>query len=164
MTQGVTQRSSLTDGRSVASQSKTVAVSLDGLDRFIRKFNITATQLLPEMGGAIFDEASEIADRADLLVPFDRGELARSQIVHAPAYQGNRVFVDITYGGPAAPYAEIQHENELFSHPSLASGLPPNGTQAKYLEEPFDDAIDNDELGQLLAWRIESRLLHKLGY
>lgn len=148
----------------MASQLKPISVTLDGLDRFIRKFNITATQLLPEMGNAIFDEASEIADRADLLVPYDLGELARSQIVHAPAYQGDRVYVEITYGGPAAPYAEIQHENEEFHHPSLASGLPPNGTQAKYLEEPFDEAIENDELGTLLAWRIESRLLRKLGY
>lgn len=147
----------------MAYASKTVSLKLEGLDRFIRKFNITATQLLPEMGGAIFDEASEIADRADLLVPYDTGNLARSQIVHAPAYQGSRVFVEITYGGPAAQYAEIQHEREDFHHPSLASGLPPNGTQAKYLEEPFDEAIDNDELGQLLAWRIESRLLRKMG-
>lgn len=146
----------------MAYESKTLSVKLEGLDRFIRKFNITATQLLPEMGGAIFDVASDIADRADLLVPYDSGNLARSQIVHSPAYQGNRVFVDITYGGPATPYAEIQHENEDFHHPSLASGLPPNGTQAKYLEEPFDEAIDNDELGQLLAWRIESRLLQKM--
>ncbi len=146
----------------MAYESKTVSVKLEGLERFIRKFNITTTQLLPEMGGAIFDEASQIADRADLLVPYDTGNLARSQIVHAPAYQGDRVFVEITYGGPATPYAEIQHEREDFHHPSLASGLPPNGTQAKYLEEPFDDAIDNDELGQLLAWRIESRLLKKM--
>lgn len=146
----------------MAYESKTVSVKLEGLDRFIRKFNITATQLLPEMGGAIFDEASQIADRADLLVPYDTGNLARSQIVHNPAYQGNRVFVEITYGGPAAPYAEIQHEREDFHHPSLASGLPPNGTQAKYLEEPFDEAIDDDELGLLLAWRIESRLLKKM--
>jgi len=148
----------------MAYESKTVSVKLEGLDRFIRKFNITATQLLPEMGGAIFDEASQIADKADELVPYDSGNLARSQVVHAPAYQGSRVFVEITYGGPAAPYAEIQHEREDFHHPSLASGLPPNGRQAKYLEEPFDDAIDADELGQLLAWRIESRLLRKLGY
>lgn len=144
--------------------SQSVNVTLEGLDRFIRKFNITATQLLPEMGGAIYEEALEIADRADMLVPYDTGNLARSQIVHSPAYQGSRVYVDITYGGPAAPYAEVQHEREDFNHPSLASGLPPNGRQAKYLEDPLDEAIDNDELGMLLAWRIESRLLRKLGY
>lgn len=144
--------------------SKSVNVTLDGLDRFIRKFQITTTQLLPEMGGAIFEVASQIADRADLLVPYDEGILARSQIVHAPAYQGHRVFVDITYGGPAEAYAEVQHEREDFHHPSLASGLPPNGRQAKYLEEPLDEAVDNDELGMILAWRIESRLLRKMGY
>lgn len=144
--------------------SKTVSVELSGLDRFIRKFQITTTQLLPEMGGAIFEVAEQIADRADLLVPYDTGNLARSQIVHAPAYQGQRVVVQISYGGPAAPYAEVQHEREDFHHPSLASGLPPNGRQAKYLEDPLDEAVDNDELGMVLAWRIESRLLRKMGY
>lgn len=144
-------------------QSKTVGVSLEGLDRFIRKFNITATQLLPEMGGAIYEEASKIAEKADLLVPYDTGNLARSQIVHRPAYQGSRVFVEVTYGGVAAPYAEVQHEREDFHHPSLASGLPPNGRQAKYLETPLDEAVERDQLGMLLAWRIESRLLRKMG-
>lgn len=142
---------------------KIVSVELKGLDRFIQKFQITTAQLVPEMGGALYEKASEIADKADTLVPYDTGNLARSQIVTAPATQGSQTFVEIVYGGPAAPYAEVQHEREDFHHPSLASGLPPNGRQAKYLEEPFDDAIDNDELGMLLAWRIESRLLKKMG-
>lgn len=144
--------------------SKTVGVKLEGLERFIRKFQITTEQLLPEIAGAIYEEALVIADAADLLVPYDTGNLARSQIVHAPARQGHRVFVDITYGGPAAEYAEIQHEREDFHHPSLASGLPPNGTQAKYLEDPLDEAVADDRLGMILAWRIESRLLRAMGY
>lgn len=144
--------------------SKTVGVNLEGLDRFIQKFKITTEQLIPEMAGAIYEEALAIADAADLLVPYDTGNLARSQIVHAPARQGSRVFVDITYGGPAAEYAEIQHEREDFHHPSLASGLPANGRQAKYLEDPLDEAVADDRLGMILAWRIESRLLRKMGY
>lgn len=144
--------------------SKTVGVNLEGLDRFIQKFKITTDQLLPEMGGAIYEEALRIAAEADLLVPYDTGNLARSQIVHAPARQGSRVFVDITYGGPAAEYAEIQHERDDFHHPSLASGLPANGRQSHYLEEPLDDAVGDDRLGMILAWRIESRLLRKMGY
>ena len=146
------------------ARSTLVNVELDGLAKFIRKFNITTQQLVPQLGGAIYEEASRIADDADLLVPYDTGALALSQIVHAPAYQGSRVYVEITYGGPAAPYAEVQHENEDFHHPSLASGLPPNGRQAKYLEEPLMDSVESGNLGEVLAWRIEARLLRQLGY
>lgn len=137
-------------------------VQLDGLDRFIRKFNIGAHRLLPAMGAAIYQEANVIADEADLLVPYDTGVLARSQMVHPPAIQGTSVFVDITYGSPADGYAEVQHENMDFHHPSLASGLPPNGRQAKYLEEPLDDAVKEERLSMLMAWRIESLLLREI--
>lgn len=146
------------------ARSTLVNVELEGLRKFIQKFNLSAQQVLPEMGGAIYEEASVIADQADLLVPYDTGALALSQIVHAPAYQGTRVYVEITYGGPATPYAEVQHENEEFNHPSLASGLPPNGRQAKYLEEPLMDSVDSGRLSEILAWRIEARLLRRLGY
>lgn len=142
----------------------TTTVEMKGLDRFIRRMNITAAQMLPAMGAAIWQEANDIADKADMLVPYDIGTLALSQIVHDPAYQGSAVFVDITYGGPAAPYAEVQHEREDFSHPSKASGLPANGRQAKYLEEPFDDAVGEDgQLGARLAARIEDLLIRKMG-
>jgi hypothetical protein len=141
-----------------------VNVELEGLRKFIQKFNLSAQQVLPEMGGAIYEEASVIADEADMLVPYDTGALALSQIVHSPAYQGNRVYVDITYGGPSARYAEVQHENMEFNHPSLASGLPPNGRQAKYLEDPLMESVDGGRLSQVLAWRIEARLLRKMGY
>lgn len=141
---------------------KQTEVNLVGLDRFIRKFNIGAAQLTRAMGAAIYQEANVIADEADLLVPYDTGTLARSQIVHPPAVQGTSVFVEITYGSPADGYAEVQHEREDFSHPSLASGLPPNGRQAKYLEEPLDDAVKEDRLSQLMAWRIENLLLKEI--
>lgn len=93
------------------------------------------------VGRALYEEALDVAQKADLLVPYDTGNLARSQIVHHPKQAGNNVHVDITYGGVAEPYALVQHENLDFFHPSRASGLPPNGRQAKYLEEPAREAM-----------------------
>lgn len=144
-----------------------VVLELKGLQRFIDRFNVTSQALLPAMGAALYNQALQIAQEADELVPYDTGALARSQIVHDAAYQGQFVYVDITYGGPAGglagSYAEIQHENLDFNHPSLASGLPPNGRQAKYLEHPLDDAIAEGKLSDILAWRIESILLNRMG-
>lgn len=140
----------------------TCTVEMKGLDRFIRRFNVAAAQLQPALAAAIWQEANVIADKADMLVPVDLGTLALSQIVHDPVMQGSVTYVDITYGGPAAPYAEVQHENESFSHPSEYSGLPPNGRQAKYLEEPFDDAVGDGELGGRLAARIEDLLIGRM--
>jgi hypothetical protein len=143
-----------------------VVLELKGLDRFIERFNVTASTLLPAMGEALYNQALAIGKEADLLVPYDSGALARSQIIHDAAYQGQFVYVDITYGGPAGgldqPYAEIQHENMDFNHPSLASGLPANGRQAKYLEDPVDQAVAEGKLSDILAWRIESILLNRM--
>ena len=141
----------------------TTVVELTGLKEFIKAFNIQTSQLMPAVGSAIYNEAVVIADEADMLVPYDFGTLARSQIVHAAAIQGAQVYVDITYGGPARAYAEVQHENEDFSHPSLASGLPPNGRQAKYLSDPLDDAVKEDRLSTQLSMRIQSILLNQMG-
>jgi len=145
------------------ASTKIVSVQLDGLARFINHFHVATADLLPAMGAVFFQEATVIADAADLLVPYDSGDLARSQDVHQPAIQGSSVFVEITYGGPSEPYAIEQHENEEFSHPSKASGLPPNGRQSHYLEEPFDDRIDSGALGPAMAARIEKLLIQRMG-
>ena len=47
----------------------------------------------------------------------------------------------IAYGGPAAPYALVQHENLRYFHPSkakggMSTGVPGETRAAKYLEWP----------------------------
>ncbi|MFZ8876966.1 MAG: hypothetical protein ACO2Z4_06080, partial [Ilumatobacteraceae bacterium] len=51
----------------------------------------------------------EIGARADELVPFDTGALSRSQTT-AVETVGQTIIGEIGYGGPAAPYALVQHE------------------------------------------------------
>ena len=85
------------------------------------------------------DIVSQITTRADELVPFDTGVLSASQTVK-PTGKGAIVQVEIGYGGPAAPYALVQHEDESLSHPPKAKGgspvAPGRGRGPKYLEYP----------------------------
>lgn len=85
------------------------------------------------------DIVSQITARADELVPFDTGVLSGSQTVK-PTGKGTIVQVEIGYGGPAAPYALVQHEDETLSHPPKAQGgspvAPGRGRGPKYLEYP----------------------------
>jgi hypothetical protein len=81
----------------------------------------------------------EIGARADELVPFDTGTLSRSQTTSVET-RGKTIIGEIGYGGPAAPYALVQHENLNLSHPPKSKGgspvAPGQGRGPKYLEFP----------------------------
>jgi hypothetical protein len=90
---------------------------------------------------AVTEVTTEVAAKADDLVPFDTGTLSGSQVVKLPL--AGRIEGEITYGGPAAPYAAVQHENLELFHPSKKrGGTGPvtagqgSGRGAKYLEFP----------------------------
>jgi hypothetical protein len=61
-------------------------------------------------------------------VPVDTGALRASGFVDAPLVTATGARVDLGFGGPAAPYAAIVHEDLLARHPV---------GQAKYLEIPL---------------------------
>jgi hypothetical protein len=82
---------------------------------------------------AIYEEANLIFARSQVLVPVDTGVLRGSGGVSAPQKGTTGYFVDIFYGGPAASYALYVHEIIGNYH------KPP--TQAKYLEQPFMEAL-----------------------
>jgi len=94
--------------------------------------------------GAVAQEMSkittEIAIESRALIPEDKRILAGSQVVtKKPTPVGFNGKVE--YGGPAAPYALIQHENLDYFHPAKARGGTSPGTPgqtraAKYLEMP----------------------------
>lgn len=81
----------------------------------------------------------EIGARADELVPFDTGTLSRSQTTSVEV-TGTTITGEIAYGGPAAPYALVQHEDVSLSHPPKSKGgapvAPGQGRGPKYLEFP----------------------------
>ena len=82
----------------------------------------------------------EIGAKADELVPFDTGALSRSQKTSVKNTGGGKIQGEIAYGGPAAPYALVQHEDATLSHPPKTKGgspvAPGQGRGMKYLEYP----------------------------
>ena len=82
---------------------------------------------------AIYEEAQVIFAKSQVLVPVDTSALRGSGDVSAIQGSGQGVYVDIDYGGPAAPYALYVHE--------IIGNYHKAPTQAKYLEQPFMESL-----------------------
>ena len=91
---------------------------------------------------AVTNVATETARKANELVPFDTGNLARSRVIKYPLVAQTKIRATIAYGGTAAAYAVVQHEDESLYHPAKARGgtgpvAPGTGRGPKYLEWPM---------------------------
>ena len=100
---------------------------------------------------AIVKIANDVGRRADQLVPFDTGALRNSQTISLPSPASKKISAAIQYGGPAAPYAVVQHERLDLWHPPKPPGKtkvggrqgsgpvsPGMGRGPKYLEYPLN--------------------------
>lgn len=93
---------------------------------------------------ALFLEGHDILRKSGLLVPVDFSNLKGTGTVKAvPGHR--RHMVIISYGGPNAPYAVVQHERMDFKH------TPPQS--AKYLTIPFLAAVRT--MGPRMAKRMK---------
>tara|TARA_B100000131_G_scaffold312388_1_gene346417 strand:- start:826 stop:1251 length:426 start_codon:yes stop_codon:yes gene_type:complete len=117
-------------------------IKLQGVED-VRKILKTAS---PEMAMSVNQElhkiANEIKSESMGLVPHDEGALRGSATLKIESKSGTllKTFT-VAYGGPAAPYALVQHENLDFFHPSkkrggTSKGIPGETRAAKYLEIP----------------------------
>jgi len=106
-----------------------------------RKSSVPIARLLSRYGdkavdalkAEMYQEAEGIMAQSKELVPVDTGVLRGSGFVELPKVEGDRVHVDLGYGGAASGYALIVHENLDAFHP--------NGI-AKFLEMPFNEALN----------------------
>ena len=107
---------------------------------------------------AVSAVATDIAARADELVPFDSGNLSRSQVITRAPMMGS-ITATVDYGGTAAPYALVQHENEDLSHPPKDQGgspvAPGQGRGPKYLQYAASDKFG--ELSKRILIEIKKR-------
>ena len=113
--------------------AKTYTFTLEGdveLQAVLRAAQLEAPKAVAQ---AIYEEAQVIFAKSQVLVPVDTSALRGSGDVSAIQGSGQGVYVDIFYGGPAAPYALYVHEIIGNYH------KPP--TQAKYLEQPFMQSL-----------------------
>ena len=101
------------------------------------KIRMAANQEIHKIASAILSESKA-------LVPFQDGILRGSAHLKAKGAASKVVMTQtVEYGGPAAPYALIQHEDLDYFHPAksakppgTSTGIPGQTRAAKYLEIP----------------------------
>lgn len=74
---------------------------------------------------AVWMESERLMTESKLVTPVETGALRASGIVEPPEWRGDTVTVRLGFGGPAASYAYIVHEDLMAHHPV---------GHAKYLE------------------------------
>ena len=122
-----------------------ISVDFKGGDAVMRALRLLGEKAPDAMGKALYQEANDIIREAKVLTPIDTGVLRGSAFVNTPQVNGSGVSVTLGYGQAASDYAEVQHEELSYYH------RPP--TQAKFLEQPFNEAVNNG---------IDRRIAHKL--
>lgn len=95
--------------------------------------------------GAIYRVGSHIMTRSQRdFVPVQYGALRDSGRVQAPKREGTNIYVDLTYGGPAIPYAFAVHEHPSKASPPSWRGrrvtFHPSGHGPQYLTRPVVEA------------------------
>jgi len=116
---------------------------MSGLDGIKRKLAEAAARANKAGRAGLYESAEEIMTDAKGRAPVDLGNLKGSGTVTLPTDTPEGVVVRIGFGGPAAPYALIQHENLSFRH---------EVGEAKYLE----NAVDS--LGHLVQQRVADKV------
>lgn len=100
-------------------------LQLLGIDKLLATIH-QKTRQLPDKAGMALKEVGEVwMTEAKKRTPADTGTLRTSGHVQGPDNRGMETEVRLVFGGPAAPYAAVVHENLTAHHPS---------GQAKYLE------------------------------
>lgn len=119
-------------------------LTLDGAADLIAMLQAVGADAPAVVAGVLYREGERIMAESKAEVPVETGALKGTGHVQVPETRGDLVSVTLGYGGPAAPYAIIVHEDLMARHL--------NG-KAKYLEDPMLRA----------AGTMEARLAAELG-
>lgn len=121
-----------------------VDVRLKGMDTLLRRMRRKGVKVERALGQFVTQEAESVMTLAkEKFVPVDLGTLRSSGFVSPPMRVGHTVGVKLGFGGPAAPYALMVHENP---RAGKTQGISPSGKpyktwssvgQWKYLEKPL---------------------------
>ncbi len=125
-------------------------VRIEGLNDIRRLIAKNDRKVIAATKMAVTEQVVELGRKSDELVPFDTGNLMRSQTLKLPTAFGKRITGSVSYGGSAAPYALKQHEDLELWHPPKPPGkskvgkrqgtgpvAPGQGRGPKFLEHPF---------------------------
>jgi len=116
-------------------------VSID-TKKLMQVLTVGGSTTLLTLGQALYREGAAIFEESQDEVPLDTGNLRASGKLGFPKIEGKDVVVEISYGGAAADYALVVHEDLEMNFR--------NGKKAKYLEDPARRRIKGMD-GRLLA-------------
>lgn len=105
--------------------SDDLVLTVANVDAVVRDLGTMIDRLRERAATALYQEAEIEMTEAKKRTPVDTGALRSSGFVEPPVASGDEISVRLGFGGPAAPYAIIVHED--------LSALHPVG-QAKFLE------------------------------
>lgn len=126
--------------------AKTIEIEIKGADKLAQILRTIANVAPDALAGALYEEGESIRAESQERVPVDTGVLKNSAFV-ATEGQGDSFAVQVGYGGAAAEYAVVQHEDMTLRHDD---GGP------KFLENP---ALEHaKDMGERLAARIRARM------
>lgn len=123
-------------------------VKMEGIKELKRILKNADVKIRVAANKEIHDIAKDLVNEAGALAPFKEGILKGSGVVTGKApVTSPLITLTVAFGGPAAPYALIQHEGvdprtgKLYFHPAKADGgtgpgIPGQDQARKYLEEP----------------------------
>jgi hypothetical protein len=118
-----------------------VSIEVEGTERLQKIFARAAVDAgaRKALEQSMFGFATKILNESKKMVPLDTGNLRNSGKVMDPKTSAGVIEVEVTYGGSAAPYAQIVHEDMTMDHsPANLTAVTkrPRRGQAKYLEIP----------------------------
>lgn len=106
-------------------------MSVRGLRQIEARMRAALQEVVGISEQSIADSAFDLLSRAVELAPIDTSDLRGSGKVDFDRTVANRFTALVSFN---TPYARIQHETLWFKHP--------NGGQAKYLQQPYEENID----------------------
>jgi hypothetical protein len=129
------------------------SITLKGAAELIAKFERLGGEMDDIAASALYQEAEKImTDSKENYVPVRDNVLRSSGYVDDPEINADGISIEMGYGGAAADYAVIQHENLDFKHGG--------GKSAKYLEKPLMEAERGltQRVGLKMRRELETRL------
>lgn len=129
--------------------SQTRIIDLSGFEELLQKLRQLGDRAPALVGAALYREAEAVMTESKKKCPVDTGNLRDTGHVSEPENRGGHVVVTLGYGGPAAPYAIVQHEGD-FQHTTgekkfLESAMleAANGMEAR-VAEAIGKAIEDE--------------------
>ena len=119
--------------------AKDAGLQWEGIEKLTRMLSLHGSSVVQPIARALYEESQIIFDKSQAQCPVDTGALINSGRVEEPKIEGSQVVVEFFYGGTAASYALMVHEDPEMRHDA--------GKKYRYLADPVEQAAPKVMLG-----------------